>query len=358
MSSEVKKESKIVHESEVQRQFVRLQLPVEVEINGKRYMSEDWSSGGLALRWPAEEMRAGLREGNTLNAVVLFKFGAFDMNLPIDLEVRNISAEKGRIGCRFTNLNPGQISLLQFIVNAYITGEIVRVGDLMEIVARNNNAPKRSIPSATEGLSAGQKFKRRLKTLFNWTLVFGASAALLLYIGFGVWERAFIVAADSATVMGETMLIESPKSGKLFYQPLKQGTRVNKGTPLLMVETAKGNMVSVDSPCDCVIRERLHDNRATISTGAAVLRLISAESTPYVEAKLPVPEALRLSVGDVVMLGLPGFDHLVEGKIASMESGESAKAEATLYIEPMEKLPAELIGGPAEVKANTLADSK
>lgn len=349
-------EAKIVHESEVQRQYVRLQLPVELEVSGKRYLGEDWSSGGVALKWPADELRAGnelIREGKNFKAVVLFKFDEFQINLPIELEVRNISVEKGRVGCRFVNLTSGQISLLQFIVNAYITGEIVRVGDLIGIVARNNFTGKRSLPSATEGLTGGQKFKRKLSKLFNWALVFGASGGLILYIGLGVWERNFIVTVDAATVMSETLLVESPKSGKLYYQPIKPGTRVNKGMPLLMVETEKGNMESVDSPCDCIVRERLNDNHAQVGTGDAVLRLMSTESEPYVQATLPYKKALRLNEGGAVMLGLSGFDHLVTGKILTIETGDDARHQTTLYIEPGEKLPVELIGGPAEVKINT-----
>lgn len=349
-------ETRIVHESEAQRQYVRLQLPVELEIGGKRYLGEDWSSGGVALKWPVEELRSDhtpIRMEKHFHAVVLFKFDVFQINLPVELEARNVSAEKGRVGCRFVNLTAGQISLLQFIVNAYITGEIVRMGDIIGVVARNNFTDKRALPSATEGLTSGQLFKRKLSKMFNWALVFGASGGLLLYIVLGLWERNFIVTADTATVMAESLLVESPKAGKLYYQPIKPGTRVNKGAPLLMVETSKGNMESVDSPCDCVVRERLSDNHAQVGTGDAVLRLMSTESAPYVQAELPYKQALRLNAGDEAMLGLSGFDHLVAGKILSIETGHDIRHQATLYIESAEKLPVELIGGPAEVRVNT-----
>lgn len=336
--------AKIVHEAEVQRQYVRLQLPVEVEIAGKRYVSDDWSGGGLSIRWSVEERAASstlIREGAQFSAVMLFKFGLFDINIPVNLEVRHISDAKGRIGCRFANVNPGQQSLLQFIVNAYITGEIVRVGDVIDIVARDNTARPRSIPAGDVNPA-----RRSL----GWFAVMGATAALALYIGLGIWERAFVVSMDAAAVMSEPLVVEAPKLGRLFYQPIKPGQKVTKGTPLLSVQTVKGNMESVDSPCNCVIRDRLLDNHARVSTGDPVLRLISTDAAPYVQAHLATAQALRLKPGMAATIALPGGT--VSGHVSSIEAGEGGMA--TVYVEPEEKLAADVVGGPATVRVSTL----
>ena len=37
----------IVHEAEIHRQYVRLRIPIGVEIDGKRYSVDDWSMGGF-----------------------------------------------------------------------------------------------------------------------------------------------------------------------------------------------------------------------------------------------------------------------------------------------------------------------
>jgi len=339
----------IVHESEAQRQFIRLQLPVEVEIAQKRYISDDWSSGGLSLRWPEEELSAGgtlIREGVQFKARILFKFGLFDITIPVELEVRNVVTAKGRVGCRFVHQNAGQISLLQFIVNAYVTGEMVRVGDIIEIVSRDNTAPKRSIPAPTT--------TRSFRRFFNWLLVISASALLVGYIGLGLFERAFVVRSDAAVVLSEPLVVEAPASGRVYYQPIAPGTHVAEGTPLLMVQTPGGNMETVDSPCNCILRERLLDNHARIGTGDSLLRLMSADATPYIEAHLPASDALRVKTGDAVQVSLPGAGDVVAGRIASMEAGQSKTGDATLYIELAEKLAADYVGGPATVRVNSL----
>lgn len=347
MTNNDKNNAKIVHESEVQRQYVRLQLPVELEIAGKRYMSEDWSGGGLSLCVSPQERAASstlLREGAHFNAVMLFKFGMFDINIPVELEVRHVAEAKGRIGCRFANVSPGQMSLLQFIVNAYITGEIVRVGDVIEIVARNNEARPRSIPAGgTSPVRRGA----------GWFFVAGATAALALYIGMSLWERAFVVRLNAASVVSESLVVEAPKLGQLFYQPVKPGARVKKGEPLLMVQTEKGNMVSVDSPCNCIVRERLSDNYARVSTGDPVLRLISSDAQPYVEARVPTQDALRLSPGMSAHIALPGGAN-VEGSVAALDAQAQQSGHTVVYIEPKGKIEARFIGGPATVRIGTL----
>lgn len=331
----------LVHESEAQRQYIRLQLPVEVEIEGQRYISEDWSGGGLSLRLP-EGPHPLAQVGVTTKAVLLFKFGTFDINVPVELEVRNVIGS--RIGCRFSNVGTAQLSLLQFIVHAYVTGEVVRVGDIIEIVSRNNTAPKRALPA---GGTAPAK-----RTL-GWTLALAASALLITYIGFGVWERAFVVRSDEAVVLSESMVVEAPKSGRLFYQPITPGKPVAKGDPLLMVQTVNGNMESVDSPCNCVVRERLLDNYARVHTGEPVLRLLSIDSNPYVQARVPAGEALRVVPGASAIVTVPGKDGSVPGRVVSQVAEESKNGATFLYVELEEKLAPETIGGSATVRIRT-----
>ncbi len=345
-TAEVKQGGNIVHESEVQRQYVRLQLPVEVEINGRHFISGDWSNGGLSVRVPEEDAQsqAMFREGAQLKALLLFKFGSFDINVPVEIEVRNIAA--GRVGCRFVNLGPSQLSLLQFIVNAYITGEIVRAGDIIEIVSRNNTAPKRSVPAG-----GTQPAKRT----FGWLAVLAASALLVAYIGAGIWERMFVITSNAGAVLAEPLVVEATKSGKIFFQPIAPGTQVKKGAPLLMVQTLKGNMESVDSPCNCIVRERLLDNYARVHTGEPVLRLLSADAAPYVEAWIPADQALRLTPGTEAVVTLPGRSAPIAGKVTGLEAGRQKAGEALVFVELSEKPSPEQIGGPATIRINTFS---
>ena len=67
-----------------------------------------------------------------MQATLLFPFDGFELSLPVDLEVRYINAEGGRIGCRFANLTKRHISSLQFLVGAYVSGEVVNAGDVID----------------------------------------------------------------------------------------------------------------------------------------------------------------------------------------------------------------------------------
>ena len=51
----------IVHEAEIHRQYVRLRIPIAVEIDGTRYSVDDWSMGGFGVAGPITSRRDGER---------------------------------------------------------------------------------------------------------------------------------------------------------------------------------------------------------------------------------------------------------------------------------------------------------
>ncbi len=348
--------TQIVHEAETQRQHVRLQLPIEVEIGDTVYNADDWSHSGIALHWPDDSLGSGnstVSIGQHLQGTLRFPFPEFGLTVPIDLEVRNINADNRRVGCRFTNLGERQTSLLQYLVSAYISGEVVSAGDFIDVVGRNNQTTARSLPKRDEGESAFEQTKRKLRRVIGLGATLMVFLLLLGYVITGIYERSYVTRASSASVMTESITVEAPVAGKLFYQPLKPGTKVKTGDPLLMVETDKGNMVSVDSPCNCIVRERLEDNYARTSTAKPAIKMLSVDAEPYITAYVPFDKAVSLARGQEALLSFHGYDRYVKGRISSIDAGNEAKNLTLVIIEPDESLPKSLIGEPVEVTFDT-----
>lgn len=347
----------IVHEAEVQRQFVRIQLPLKVKVGAEEYETIDWSNGGVALEWPETMNRdqgTAFVEGKIMKGTLDFPFEEFDMSLPVDMEIRYVDRERHRIGCRFTNLSAQQISMLQYFVGAYMSGEVVRVGDVLEVASRNNFTMQRKVPSAEENLSSGQRVFHTIRRRSGMMMVYLGSLLLLAYVAGGLYERAFVVNAKTAFIEADVVKVQAPTGGTVFYQALDLGSKVQKGKPLVMVSTDTGSMVSLDSPCDCIIVSRSFNNYDRIKNFDSVIALAPDDIKPYVVAVVPFDEAVKLTKGQNAQLNFLGAGSRMKGKIENvLVNRGNDGATAKVYIKPATVLAAESIGDPVEVKIDT-----
>lgn len=348
----------IVHEAEVQRQFVRIQLPLKVTISGHDYDTIDWSNGGVALEWPEAMNRdqgTVFVEGKMLKGTLHFPFEEFDMTLPVDMEIRYVDRDRRRIGCRFTNLSAQQLSMLQYFVGAYISGEVIRVGDVLEVAARNNFTTQRKIPSATTELTSAQRLSRAMRRRTGMSMVLAGSLFLALYVMAGLYERLFVVTAKAATVdAAEMVKVQATSGGTVFYQQIDLGTKVQKGQPLVMVSTDTGSMVSLDSPCDCLIVTRAFNNYDRVKNYDPVITLVPVNAKPTITATVGFDEAVKLTKGQTAQLNFLGEGSRMKGTVENVLVNDGSETgTARVFIRPSAELPAEYVGNPVEVKIDT-----
>lgn len=350
----------IVHESEVQRQHVRLQLPMRVHIGGSVMIADDWSNSGVAIHW-GEDQKALLGEsfkpGSVITSVLGFEFEGFELSMPMQLEARYIDKRKNRVGFRFVDISQRHTSLLRYVVGAYVAGEMVRAGDIIHIAGRNNFMQPRKMPSADVGLTPSQRFRKKLRKFSIGGVVAALSISAFIYVVIGMYERTFVVKTNMAQVSADFTTLSSTVSGRVFFQPNLLDKEVKKGQPLLMVQTEKGNMVSVDSPCDCIVKKREVENEAMVSRGDVVMRLVSNLVVPYVETRVPADQAVRLAVGKRAVLNFSGHERYLDGTIIRIRSDEFG-APADVMIQPSETLPVSWVDDPVEVRFDTLLFSE
>lgn len=346
----------VVHESEAQRQQVRLQMPAQIEIGTERLEAVDWSGGGIAVKWTessAKSIQQGLTAGNILKAKLLFPFEGFMLSLPVDLEVRYVSAERERVGCRFTNLTPRAMSMLQFLVSAYISGEVVNVGGLMDVAARNNFTKERKIPLPEEELSPWARFKRKVGKTTASFVVLVVSLLVFGYLALSLYERIFVITAKSAEVAADVITITAPTRGIVFFK-LQKDQLVKKGAPLVIVNSITGQAVSVDSPCDCIVKETLLAEQERASKGQPVMRLVDQDAVTYVNAFVPNEEVIRFGADQPAMIRLPGHSNYIHGVVKNLRTSSDGSTLTEVKIAPETKLPAAWVDDPALVKFNTL----
>lgn len=342
----------MVHEAEAQRQHIRISLPASIHINGINYPLADWSVGGISILPANGQLPSGVTEGSNIDGVLQFQFDGFALSIPAKMEAGFVRHDK--IGCKFNSMDRNQRSVMQYLVTAYTSGELVNAGDLLDVVARNNMTKPRNVPDPYAGLTSSEIAKQKTIKGIKTGAVALISALLLAYILSSVYERLYIVKATSAQVAAQMMTVDSPSGGKIYYAPILPDMKVKTGQPLLSVTSLSGESYTVDSPCDCIVKKRLLENNRLVRKGEPALELVRPDARAYVEAYIPHKEAVKLSVQQQVMMALPGHDEYLRGTISIIQAGKGMDGNSLIRIEPNKALPPEYIDDPVEIRIDTL----
>jgi alginate biosynthesis protein Alg44 len=132
----------IVHESEVHRQHIRLKIPIQVEVDGVRYQVDDWSVGGFGV----ESVMTSRQPGERFSIRLIFPFEEFEMTMRLDARMVYVDQDHGRFGCAFTGMTKEHGDIFRYLVDAYLAGEVVSAGDILQVRARDNTAAARLQP--------------------------------------------------------------------------------------------------------------------------------------------------------------------------------------------------------------------
>jgi alginate biosynthesis protein Alg44 len=303
----------IVHESEVHRQHVRLKIPIQVEIDGVRYQVDDWSIGGFGV----ESVMTSRQAGERFPVRLIFQFEEFDLTMRFEARMVYADQDHGRFGCAFLGLSQEQAGVFRYLVDAYLSGEVVSAGDILQLRGRDSTAQAR-LQAIYHPLIVDEDRIGRLKR-YGALASFGlAGLALVLLIGFSIKDRYFTVTSTDAVITAATVPIRAPIVGR-FVSGLKTGDRVPADALLGMIQGFDGTLVSLESPCDCVVLEQVGLNGQHYQIGEPLVILIEADRPLLIRAELPLEEVEELEIGDRAEIRLPGRDELLYGQIERID---------------------------------------
>lgn len=282
----------MVHEAEAQRQYVRLRMPVEVVL-GDAKQTYDWSVGGFAVDTdaPFDPLQ------KPVELMFQFNFDGFSLNVPLHAEVRHsrqLANGKYRTGFQFTDMEREQTAVMQYIVGASLSGEIVRTSDVFAAVNRDSTVKARGkgMPKPPPR-SVAAKAKRAVSVAF----VLGLAAVVVGFVGATVFERAFLTKSVSASVQVDTITARAPESGALVLFAGAAGQQVEQGQALIGVERTDGRLVYLDSPCSCEVLSAYTREREFVTAGDPIAELAPPDAPVRIRA-LFEPEAVAGLNGD------------------------------------------------------------
>lgn len=342
----------ILHETEVHRQHVRLRIPIAAEIDGIRFTVDDWSLGGFGVLGALPRRRPGDRFPVRLN----LPFEDFALTLEVEAELVYRLDDDSRFGCRFVGLSAGQQALFRYVVDAYLSGELVGAGDLLAVHARTlaTAAGGRGVePEPRRGAAA------RVRAAAGVLLGLLAGAGIGWLAWQGVRERWLVVRAEAAIVAAPVVRVAAPASGRL--EPAEVEPVVAVGSPLGALAADDGTLLPLESPCECALVQWLASPGQRVQAGEAVALLAAADQPLLVRASLPARAGRIPAVGDAAEIRLPGGGGTVRGRVERIDLKGQLLALATgdpvaaarrpllVLVRPERPLDFELLGTPVEV---------
>jgi mannuronan synthase len=352
----------IVHESEAQRQHVRLPFPVKVDVNGRVYSSKNISSGGVSV----QDIEGIFQPGQKLPVSVKIPFGTFSLDLHIESEVQHYDSKEKSLGLRFINLTTDQISLFNHVLRAFMAGDVIAAGDLLNVVSRDNFVRVRK--QVGNPLTDSPYKKQLIGFAVIALLGLGAAA----FIASNIYQSLFVVKAADAMVSSQSLALQSPASGTFTSQLEAGASLLEPGQVIGIINpsddfSGPSTAIEIKSPCDCYIAEVNFADGDTVKTNEAVFTLIPADAQPIIIAEVEPLKAARISINTKAIIQIAGSRVEFSGYVTSIKSGMATGAAAgagtfeTGYIPrpvqvrimPEQRIPADLTGRPARVAFTT-----
>lgn len=370
----------VVHESETQRQHVRVRLPgfVEFDLGGQRYRAKlfDVSAGGCGFELP----RSGLRTGQTLAGTLLVSSEPVGFTLPVKMQVRTSDPAGGRVGVRFQDIGPRESGALRQLISSTLAGETVTVGDVM----RSANSGSYTRPRAAKAPAAeSQGFGGRLRALVVSLVALTLGVTAFGYALKQIHHIMFVTSASAGKVAGPVYTVSMPREG-MFYSLVPDDGLVKKGAAMasfeapvldlvrgqslaanlsseqlnkMMSQTVKG---TITSPCDCRVQAQFVANDQYAGRGEPLFELVPRElKNPYVMAKFRFDQMDKVAPGTDVRFRVTGDKQERSGRIAQLRVPNNSEnivgGDVIAMIEPTEPLPSDLVNRPAAVDVGGIA---
>jgi len=349
---------KLVHEAEAQRQHVRIRIPLQAVVEDVSYNVVDLSVAGMCF----EAVGLATKVGDTLGVKLVFAFEGFEFIQAMKIEVVNVNATTGRTGCRFIDITESQLSMLHFVVDAYLSGEVIAASDVIEIPKRNMFMAQRKIPApelpANRFAAAAVGVRR--KVVAGALVV--AGLAVFAYAGLAIYAHAYVTDGKGVVVTQEVQFARAPISGTITPQSSAKGKRVAEKELIAVIESPTGAFKQVEASCDCLLANEPLAKGSFVARGTIIARLVPPTAQTQVEVHLPLERLEGIEKHQRVRVDLYSGQPSAWGTVDRVDRhtpiGSSVSVSDTSYGVVMVNLdapmPAEAVGEPAAVQIHRL----
>jgi len=302
----------IRHEAEVTRQTARYRIPASIEIDGKMYRLYDWSVSGCGIRSLPHSYI-----GAIVTAKIYFDFDDFttileDLKLEVLNNERMLEGESV-IGARFVDLNKNQQAILNQIISAYLVGDIVTEGDIIQAVSRQITYPERK---------PAQLDKKRSYGILG--VIYSTVAFLVLFLLYTMYVRIYVVPTINAYVDANLTEVRAPAPSYIqFLQDLKMGMKLHNGDPIAVAHLMNGGIKKIDSRIEGKIYKVNMFDGDFRNVGEPIVTLLPSKAQAYIVAEVFHKYLDKIAVGqEAYVKTVDGREF--KAKITEIVTAESA----------------------------------
>jgi len=345
----------IVHEAEITRQHARFKIPAKIEIDGKIYKLKDWSLTGCAI--------IDLPEKYIKKHVIgkmIFKFDQFETVID-NLKIECLYKKDNYIGCRFTDLTPQQIAILNQIITAYINGDIITQDDILTAVTKIQMYPKKKKIDEVE--------RKKAKAIL--ILIFLTLTIIILFLSYIIYKKTFIIESVNGYVDSNITTLRAPYPSFIKFQKhFKLDENISQGETIAIANLVGGGISRIISPVNGKIFKIFIHNLEYRDTGEPILSVIDNNASQFIHATLYAKDVKKLKIGYIAKIILN--QQTLYGKIVQIKYPEDisiikSKPEENIYanprnfieviIKPFKKIDKKWIGTSVYIKIDTFINA-
>jgi len=218
----------VKHLAASQRRHYRVNVPFYITINGKEYMTANWSVSGFCITGFNGKAKAG----ETLDLYVSVPFQGFNIGFVAHAIAVRHDPVCNVLAAEFKNLDSRSRKTLEMFTKGIISGEMEGVDG----VIKRLDVPVTPISLAQEKspLSPKEEAIKRQKGMHVYTMAGITLAIILMTV---IYTNFFQLKVDTAVVMGTNDVINAPTAGTVTYI-----ANINKDIP------AGAPIVSITDP--------------------------------------------------------------------------------------------------------------
>lgn len=264
-----------------------VQLPFTALIDGRQFRGH-----GLSL---VAAYVAGLMDpavmGTTRIVRLMFQFDGFAVTLVADAVINEAAHGSGEAELIFTHPSAEHLPQLRHILNAYIAGDLVALGQTIGVAGT-------SAPHALHNTRTARP-RLQLRPFLGGMGLALLSAGLLAVAVSLVYQRAFVTDVPSlGRVVSTGEVLRATTTGQIVFVDLSAG----QGDVVIAIQSVSGDIQSLVMPCDCTATTQGLREGSTVLMGEMVVRLVSDTDQLVVAATLDAPMLFALEAADRIVL--------------------------------------------------------
>ncbi|WP_372768756.1 HlyD family efflux transporter periplasmic adaptor subunit [Pseudoalteromonas sp.] len=323
----------VTHEAEHNRQHIRFRIPATLCINEHTFLTTDWSVSGLSI----DEFPLHLGQESHISGHLIFNFGDYDFRVKVNVEKVRYDIESAHYAGRFSELSNQTVSLLHYLINAYLSGEVVTAGDLLAIAKQQQGVTKDLDKRLEVERTGAEAFIFNTKRFLGHVLYSAIIIGLLWFISFTIYNRAYVVESNKVDISYDEISLRSPSDGLFEFQLKPEQSKLKKGDIIATIKRVNGGVIAIESPCECDLSDVFSQTGVFVSQGEKLISLRPLDYKTSVTALIPLENVNKITTGDNAIVRFSD-GHIIEAQVYTIQKHPEIPEQAIVSFQLMAPL--------------------